>query len=187
MSGLFEPIIRPRKDGRRAVKPGGVAVAAFLLASCEGTNESGFTADTYSPAPEDTTTECSPTLSASTAAKGESDELGIFVRFSFGYTNGECESSVASGEVRVHTLNLDAADPASVEANAYYSVPLNTNGLEGSLVILDTGNSAASVDIPLEEEADTYEVNLSVVDELGYLSNTLTWEVVYDELEEAVE
>lgn len=173
---------------RHAGQPFGVGLGVLLLLTgCPSSGEDSFAVDSSTPEPEEETTECSPSLSKSGVAAGTSDTLGDFARFSFTWANGGCNGLVSGGTLQAHSINLDAEDPNAAEANIYYDFPMATANLEGARITLDTTNLTASVDLPLDENADEYEVTVTVVDSLGFLSNALLWDVVYKDIPDVVE
>jgi len=155
----------------------GLLFGLSLAVSGCGTGEDGFSDDPNPNDDENTVSSCAPEIADLGFAKGTDQTLGSFLRASFSFALGTCGGSIDSGTVRIQVVNLDAADPNAPEASAWYELPT-----ESSYVLKTSGEDIISVDFSVPDETTTYEFNVKLIDSLGYASNKLTEDVVYQDV-----
>lgn len=155
--------------------------ALSLAVSGCGTNDDGFSDDPNPNEDDNTVSSCAPDIADLSFAKGTDQTLGIFLRATFGYSLGTCGGSIDAGTVRIQVVNLDAPDPNAPEASAWYELPT-----ESSYVLKTSGEDLLSVDFSVPDETTTYEFNVKLIDSLGYASNKLTEDVVYQDVTDEI-
>lgn len=151
-----------------------------LLSACT-TGDDGFGDDPGTPTEDSEEVTCAPVISELSFAKGSSETLGSFIRTGFSYKLGQCGGKISSATVRVHIVNVDAPDPDAPEASAWYDLPTDS-----SYISLDTDLKTLTVDFSIPDETTTYEFTLKLIDSMGYASNKLIEEVVYQEITEEI-
>lgn len=166
--------------GLRTLSMGILASLAFGLVGCSG-GDDGFSDDPNPNEDDETVSSCAPVIADLGFAKGSDQTLGSFLRASFGYQLGTCGGSIDSGTVRIQVVNLDAPDPDAPEASAWYDLPTDS-----SYVLKTSGSAILSVDFSVPDETTTYEFNVKLIDSLGYGSNKLTEEVVYQDVTDEI-
>lgn len=149
-----------------------------LLSACT-TGDDGFGDDPSTPIEDSEEVTCAPVISELSFARGSSETLGSFIRTGFSYRLGQCGGKISSATVRVHIVNVDAPDPDAPEASAWYDLPTDS-----SYISLDTDLKTLTVDFSIPDETTTYEFTLKLIDSMGYASNKLIEEVVYQEITE---